>query len=225
MNCKQWSVQSPRNLRWCRPTKMAKRPARDNGVKPTFDCRICGKSFSRKWNIENHERTQHSLGMGEKPVRKPKQSTLIGGSGTDATSRVLEMDSFLHEGVETRYTNITLKDLSSANELEETLNIILEHGLDISTTGIKYQISTQVLFLKPIENIYTNPNPAFPTIEMRILHFQNNDAIKEQVFDYMTHLDEMIDKFTREGWVFSKFVNCSVKILKYNPIQGSSYRR
>ena len=115
-----------------------------------------------------------------------------------------------------------------AQELEGIIGEVVETVVSEANNrdqGLKYYLSMQVMFVKPIGNIETDPPPTFRSKVMVQMKGGSPDAAEDNVVGAIEGIKGDIEEFTNQesGWVYQSVENFRVYLFDYTAIRGGSY--
>eukprot|EP00794_Sanderia_malayensis_P017149 gene17149-biopygen14756 len=103
---------------------------------------------------------------------------------------------------------------------EQIYNELEEHD-----QGIKYYLSTEIVFKKLIGDVETDPPPTFRSKVLSQLRIGGIEDIRDQVTEATDKVYEDINEYTENGsgWTLERVVNYKIHFFNYKPIKGGSY--
>ena len=192
--------------------EMMKRNVGGERVALSCVCTICRRVFRDRYNLSLHVRSMHGQGsIGQ-----------IGGGGSGRQNQRGLMDERAYGVRDVEVRSMDAQDLEGI--IGEVVETIVSEANDKSQ-GLKYYLNMQVMFVKPIGNIETDPPPTFRSKVMVQMKGESPDTAEDNVVEAIEGIKGDIEEFTNQGsgWVYQSVENFRVYLFDYTAIRGGSY--
>ena len=176
-------------------------------------CTICRRVFRDRYNLSLHVRSMH----GQSSVGQ------VGGGGENGRQNQRGLMDERAYGVR----DVEVRSMD-AQDLEGIIGEVVETVVSEANSrdqGLKYYLSMQVMFVKPIGNVETDPPPTFRSKVMVQMKGESSDAAEGNVTEAIEGIRRDVEEFTNQGsgWVYQSVENFKVYLFDYTAIRGGSY--
>ena len=193
---------------------MMKRSAGGERVAFSCVCTICCRVFRDRYNLSLHMRSMQG--------RNSIGQVGGGGGGSGGQNQRGLMDERAYGVRDVGIRSMDAQDLEGI--IGEVVETIVSEANDKSQ-GLKYYLSMQVMFVKPVGNIETDPPPTFRSKVMVQMKGESSDAAEDNVVEAIEGIKRDIEEFTNQGsgWVYQSVESFRVYLFDYAAIREGSY--
>lgn len=182
---------------------------------PVFSCvcTLCGRAFRDRYNLRLHVRSMHE----QTPQADDEQ---VGGGARDKRRDAFDKKAY-------RVQNFDAED-QSIDDLRLMLTDVVDEVVDEANErpqGLKYYLSMQVVFKKPIGDIETDPPPTFRSKVMVQMRREGDASAERKIDEAFEKMKGDIEEFTNQGsgWIYDRIENFQLFLFDYNAIRGGTY--
>ena len=192
--------------------EMMKRSIGGDRVAFSCVCTICRRVFRDRYNLSLHVRSMH----GQSSVGQ------VGGGGENGRQNQRGLMDERAYGVR----DVEVRSMDG-QDLEGIIGEVVETVVSEASNrdqGLKYYLSMQVMFVKPIGNIETDPPPTFRSKVIVQMKGESSDAAEGNVTEAIEGIRRDVEEFTNQGsgWVYQNVENFRVYLFDYTAIRGGS---